>query len=190
MTQLYLNKINDYIKAKDGNKPHLMSSVFTSDAELEMQVNSDNITFPAKVLGVDNISEVLVRNFNLAYENIYTLCLIDTITINNNTLCCDWLVSMSDRSSQALRFGYGQYRWVFQHDLNESPTNNMAEKLSIRIDEMINLTNDKTPVLLPWLQALDYPWITSAKLLENLPNIDDMTAFKTMLLNMPSKDIE
>jgi len=187
MTQLHLNKINDYIKAKDGNKPHLMSDVFSATAELEMQVNSDNISFPSKVSGVTNISDVLVRNFNLSYENIYTLCLTDTITINKNTLCCSWLVGMSDRSSQALRFGYGHYRWDFEYDLNEPEANNMVDKLSIRIDEMLNLTTDKEGALLPWLQSLDYPWLTSLQVLARLPNIEDLAAFKTMLLTIPSK---
>jgi hypothetical protein len=70
--------ISRYISAKDGSKPHLMQSVFSENATLNMRVNSDNISFPADTAGVNDITDVLIHKFNQTYENIYTLCLTDT----------------------------------------------------------------------------------------------------------------
>jgi len=40
------NAVRNYILAKDGNRPFLMRQAFAEDAELEMVVNTDAISFP------------------------------------------------------------------------------------------------------------------------------------------------
>jgi len=67
--------IASYILAKDSNQPSLMPAVFARDALLDMEVNARSISFPPRVTGVDNITDVLVREFCATYENIHTFCL-------------------------------------------------------------------------------------------------------------------
>jgi hypothetical protein len=67
--------IQAYIRAKDENRPHLMPSAFASDASLATRVETENISFPPASKGIEEITQVLVRDFGLAYENIYTFCL-------------------------------------------------------------------------------------------------------------------
>ena len=67
--------IQTYLRAKDENRPHLMKRVFAETAELEMTVETDAISFPPLTVGVDEITRVLVRDFDQINENVYTFCL-------------------------------------------------------------------------------------------------------------------
>ncbi|MDH8318903.1 hypothetical protein QIG98_27885, partial [Klebsiella pneumoniae] len=61
--------------AKDGNRPFLMQRAFDANAELEMVVKTDAISFPSTARGVKAIADVLVHRFGIDYENVYTVCL-------------------------------------------------------------------------------------------------------------------
>ena len=64
-----------YIRAKDENRPYLMERAFAENATLEMVVNSGTISFPPISIGLESISNVLVRRFAQTYENVHTFCL-------------------------------------------------------------------------------------------------------------------
>lgn len=83
--------IETYILAKDGNRPHLMSRAFSSDAELVMDVKTDEISFPTTVEGLAGITATLVSEFAQRYENIYTFCTAAP-TDNLVEFRCHWLV--------------------------------------------------------------------------------------------------
>jgi hypothetical protein len=61
------------ILAKDGNRPFLMLRAFAEDAELQIIQKTDAIAFPNQTKGREAIENVLVRRFNLDYENVFTL---------------------------------------------------------------------------------------------------------------------
>ncbi len=151
--------LQDYIRAKDGNRPHLIPQVFAANACLEMRVKTDSITFPAVSQGAATIADVLVRRFNQTYENIYTFYL-DRPSAEATTppavFACDWLVGMSEKASGNVRVGCGRYDWVFQP---EAP--HRVERLAITIESMQTLPPARLPPILDWMLALDYPW-TSA----------------------------
>jgi hypothetical protein len=69
------DSIATYIRAKDGNRPHLMEAAFVDDATLEMVVKVEGMAFPPSAKGIDELTQVLVSRFNQTYENIYTFCL-------------------------------------------------------------------------------------------------------------------
>lgn len=98
-----------YIKAKDGNRPHLLDAAFTEDATLQMIVRTEAISFPASSVGREAIAETLVRRFNQTYENVYTLCIGSPPTANSETYSCNWLVAMSEKQGGAVRVGCGRY---------------------------------------------------------------------------------
>lgn len=52
--------IQQYINAKDSNRPHLLRQAFMPDAQLEMVVHTGSISFPPHVEGLESIGDVLV----------------------------------------------------------------------------------------------------------------------------------
>jgi len=145
--------IEQYIRAKDQNKPHLMSSVFTQDALLEIDTRTDVIDFPGEVRGLEAITKTLVTDFNTVFENIYTFCPRDSLKQNGNVVVCCWQVVMSDKTASEVRYGSGVYRWVF------SVTDKVAvEQLSITIEQMEVLEAGRGYALLQQSAQTLYPW--------------------------------
>ncbi|WP_019717036.1 hypothetical protein, partial [Pseudomonas syringae] len=97
--------IRQYIKAKDGNRPHLLDQAFASDAVLDMVVHTGSISFPPHVEGIGPIGDVLVRRFGQTFENVYTFCIGLPPEPQARTFQCKWLVGMSDKSSGEARVG-------------------------------------------------------------------------------------
>jgi hypothetical protein len=161
--------VSQYIKAKDNNKPHLMKSVFSRHARLEMIVQTGNISFPAKVTGVDKITQTLVCEFNTTYENIYTLCLTDTLQQIQNQLNCRWIVCMTEKTSGSLRLGYGDYQWSFEN------ASGLANHLVITIEHMIILPQALQPEVLACFESLPYPWALSSELQAAMPDVELLT---------------
>lgn len=166
MNKRYQSLVSQYIKAKDNGKPHLMDRVFSEQASLKMIVQTDNISFPAEVSSVDKITQTLVLDFNNSYENIYTLCLTDTVNQHQNHLNCHWLVCMTEKSSGSLRLGYGDYQWDF-----EESTSGLAQLLTITIDNMVILPDELQPDVLSWFDDQPYPWVLSSELRTTMPDI-------------------
>jgi hypothetical protein len=70
--------VQRYICAKDKNRPELISRIFTVAARLEIKMKTQSISFPADAVGLDAITDVLIRQFSQNYENVYTFCLFDS----------------------------------------------------------------------------------------------------------------
>lgn len=158
--------IRNYIRAKDDNKPYLMGSVFCSSAMLSMMVNTENIAFPANSFGLDEITNVLVRSFSEKYENVFTFCLADSVRYQEDLLCCDWLVAMSEKGSGDLRVGCGRYDWLFSHDSNV-----LVTQLTITIEHMAVLSPDHAGQIMSWLDELPYPFCESKEMLDAMPEM-------------------
>ena len=158
--------IENYIQAKDGNRPHLLRQAFTSDATLEMRVNTGAIAFPPSVEGRTAIGEVLVSRFGQTFENVYTFCLGALPREEATSHQCKWLVGMSDKATGALRFGCGWYEWQFAAGL--------ATHLTITIEQMLVCPAAEVEPVMDWLQRLSYPWCPTDQLL-SAPSIDSIT---------------
>ena len=154
-----------YIKAKDGNRPHLLDAAFTEDATLQMIVRTKAISFPASSVGREAIAETLVRRFNQTYENVYTLCIGLPPTANSETYSCDWLVAMSEKQSGAVRVGCGRYDWSFTH------AERKVRALSITIEAMETLPSETLIPVMNWISALPYPWCNQQALMAASPNL-------------------
>ncbi len=161
--------ISAYIHAKDGNRPWLMSQAFTDDALLEVDNPTSAVSFPAKVVGRDHISEVLVRRFSLAYENVHTFCLSSPPKLDQQAHTCDWVVGMSDRESGEVRVGCGRYDWHFS-----SSEECLADSLAIRIETMLVLPQDCLVPIMQWLGEIPYPWCRAQDLKARCPKIEPL----------------
>jgi hypothetical protein len=155
--------IETYIRAKDGNHPFLIADAFTADAELTMQVNTSEISFPATVQGAKAIANVPVSEFALRYENVYTFC-IGEPPAAGAAFSCDWLVCMSEKGSGLARAGFGRYDWL-------AADSGQVRQLRITIEAMTTLPQDTAEPILRWAGALPYPWCPRERLAEGAPEI-------------------
>lgn len=169
--------INNYVIAKDKNKPNLMEKCFTKSAFLEMEVNTDNISFPEKTYGLEAITNLLVKNFHQKFENISTFCITDSSKNEMDIFQCKWFVVMVEKESQNIKVGSGKYYWHFNLE-----DNLLVDSLKITIDEMVILTNNFSSQLLNWSSELPYPWCESSQALNNMPNLDDLNWLKDRIV--------
>jgi hypothetical protein len=156
--------IEHYIRAKDGNRPHLLDQAFTPEAMLDMVVRTGSIAFPDHVEGRGAIGDVLVSWFNQAFENVYTFCLGSPPHANARTYECKWLVAMSDRHSGEVRVGCGRYDWRFSHE------SGLAEGFTITIEHMKTLPEAELTAVMAWVSRLEYPWCRAAAVLGGVPD--------------------
>ena len=156
--------IQQYIHAKDGNRPHLLDQAFTPAAILDMVVRTGSISFPEHVEGRVAIGEVLVSRFGQTFENVYTFCLAAPPPANARTFQCKWLVAMSDKNSGEARVGCGLYDWQFD------PQSQLVERLTITIEHMKTLPATNLPMIMTWASKLDYPWCRPEAIIANAPD--------------------
>ena len=165
-----------YIRAKDENRPYLMERAFADNATLEMVVNSGTISFPPISIGLQSISDVLIRRFAQTYENVHTFCLAAPPLNDVVNLSCDWLVGMSEKDSRRLRVGCGHYDWLFQ-----SQGQHLVEQLTITIDLMESLAPSYLAPVTNWLSRLPYPWCTARAALTGIPSLEELHPIRQSL---------
>jgi hypothetical protein len=146
------DSIESYILAKDGNRPHLLIDAFALDASLAMTVKTAAIAFPQETQGRNAIASVLVSDFALKYENVYTFCVGAMPADGHCEFSCDWLVCMTEKTTGAARVGYGRYDWTCE-ELRPRVT-----RLHITIEEMETLPATFADSVLRWASRLPYPW--------------------------------
>jgi hypothetical protein len=172
--------LRTYFRAKDENRPQLLGDVFASDARLEVNDRSHQVGFPAVTIGLEGISEVLVRRFNQTYGNIRSFYL-DRPEPMVEAFTCDWLVGMTEKASGNVRVGCGQYEWAFAN----RPVLRVS-KLVITIEQMVVLAPTCTPEVMRSLLMLDYPWtsagpVTRVLSLGELGSVNEYIARKTAI---------
>ena len=144
--------LRHYFHAKDENRPHFLERVFEPNAEVVVVNHASTIVFPARTVGREAITDVLVRNFGQTYENIYSFYLRRPQALAE-TFSCGWLVAMSEKQSKSVRVGCGRYDWSFA---KTAPR--LATHLTITIQAMQILPPAELATVLAWVQALNYPW--------------------------------
>ncbi|MGY8668700.1 hypothetical protein Q3C01_40915 [Bradyrhizobium sp. UFLA05-109] len=172
------NAVTTYILAKDGNRPFLMRKAFAENAELEMVVKTDAISFPSSARGVASLEDILVRRFGVDYENIFTFCLAEPPATECVNFSCHWLVGMSGKGNGPVRIGCGRYDWRFG-------SQGRVEKLIITIDVMKVLPPDSLSPAMVWLSALSYPWCSADEALQRIPALDLLAEIRSYLLQIP-----
>lgn len=148
--------LREYFRAKDENRPHRLSRVFTADARLEVRNRAAGVDLPADSQGREAIADALVRRFNQTYENIYSFYLARP-PADATQFSCDWLVGMTEKANGQARVGCGRYDWTF----GNAPVR-AAVRLVITIERMERLPPASAEALQRWLLELDYPWTTAA----------------------------
>lgn len=160
--------IENYIIAKDGNRPDLLRRAFISDASLEMIVQTNAISFPSNAAGREAIADILVSKFGATYENVYTFCLGEQPSPNAASHTHKWLVGMSTKATGEVRLGCGFYEWQFQ------PVSGLVERLCITIEHMHIYPAAQLRPVMEWLQSLPYPWCPLGEIFEQAPQVSDI----------------
>lgn len=159
-----------YIRAKDGNRPHVPQGVFAEDALLEMAVQSDNIDFPPAVESSDAIVDILVRKFAAKYENVYTFYLQrPPVDERINAFTCHWLVGMTDKETGTGRVGTGTYRWQFS---DATPMQVISLRIDIECMEIVPV--EAALPMLNWVTSLPYPWANARDVLRCAPQLETL----------------
>ena len=157
--------IENYLRAKDENRPYLMERAFAENAKLEMVVSSGTIAFPPVSIGLPAISDVLVRRFAQTYENVHTICVSAPPADDQFSFSCNWLVGMSEKESRSVRVGCGRYDWQFQ-----SQGQRLVDRLAITIERMELLPPSHLASVVEWLSRLPYPWCAAQAALAGIPS--------------------
>ena len=158
-----------YLRAKDGNRPHLLAAAFVEDAMLTMDVQTSGMAFPLVTRGCDAIADVLVRSFAQRYENVYTVCLGQAPGGYCSSFHCDWLVAMTEKDSRAVRVGCGRYDWRF------GPATQLVDSLLITIESMQSLPAHMQRPVLDWVAGLPHPWCSASQVLGGAPGLDELS---------------
>lgn len=109
--------LQSYFHSRDENRPHLLNGVFDKDATLEIVNRSSAIVFPAVTIGLEEIANVLVRNFGQTYENIYSFYMACP-GLEERIFACKWLVAMPRKGTRGVRVGCGRYDFKWLRCLN------------------------------------------------------------------------
>lgn len=169
--------VRAYLRAKDENRPHLMTQAFADAAHLEVRTATDAISFPAATSGVEAISRVLVRDFGRVYDNVYTFCLSDEPNDDSDrSFRCRWIVGMSEKATGSVRVGCGDYRWSFQ-----SSEPRLVDRLVISIETMTVLPPEALRPVMAWLTALPYPWCPAAIATRSVPGLAELADVREFL---------
>ena len=171
-----LDAVTNYFLAKDGNRPHLLRRTFAADVELDMNVRTDAIAFPATTRGAAAVGDVLVRRFAAEYENVYTFGLVRPTPADRSHFRCPWLVGMSAKRDGAVRVGCGVYDWYFTPD-----PSCLVSRLVITIDRMCVLPGSTVSCIMGWLAGLPYPWCSPEDCLRGAPGIDGLAEIEAYL---------
>jgi hypothetical protein len=164
-TAMMARAIETYIRAKDQNRPHLMTEAFASDATVRMIIDTTTISFPPTMSGLDAITDTLVRTFGQNYENIYTFCLSAPPEHAVQRFSCRWLVAMSDKQSGTVRVGTGLYDWHCPDRI---------EELVITISTMVLLDPAALHAVMNWVSGLPYPWCPAEAAWHAMPTIEGL----------------
>jgi len=169
--------IEIYLDAKDNNRPELMADAFERNAEIRMAVHTQAISFPGHLVGLERITDVLVRDFGRTYEHVYSFCLqTPGVGVAAGSFSCDWVVTMSEKASRRLRVGCGRYDWHF------SCTDRWrVRQLDIRIDAMEVLTDSDHIDVWGWTWALERPWTRVSAALALLPKHPQLESVRQAL---------
>jgi len=156
--------LEQYLEAKDLNRPDLILDCYTADALLTYSIATDTISFPARVSGADAIARTLVRDFRKKFDRCKTYYVCDSLAGDAGRIdFLPWLVIMRQISNKALRLGRGWYRWRFER----GPARMRICAMHIHIERMDIIEDRDGEKLHELHEALPYPWLAPAILRES-----------------------
>lgn len=150
--------IEDYLRAKDAQVPHLYRRVFTEDAEF-----NPSYAMPSPFgdetprRGLAEITAAF-REMGRQCENILTVVPLESLQENATSLTSQWVVAMTQRDGTRAFVGWGTYVWTLD------PAQSLATKLAVRF-EGLHVPDDVETTFDAMLD-LPHPWCAQDAVLE------------------------
>ena len=157
--------LEQYVNGKDRDRFELLETIYKLDSKVTFEIKPNSISFPSAISGNKEIAQVLSLDFNKKYSNVKTYYLsdyfpsIESLKIDKQ----NWLVLMSEKTSDAIYFGTGYYNWKFGYD---QVGGLQIEHHHIFIETMIKLTNLPLSFLIGLQKSIPYPWASQEKVKE------------------------
>jgi hypothetical protein len=165
--------LEKYITGKDTNQFELLETIYSENSEVTFEIKPNSITFPSVISGNKEIAQILSYEFNKKYSNVKTYYLSGNLPDIKNTKIYkqNWLVLMSEKSSNALYVGTGYYNWEFEYS--------RAGILQIKhhhifIEAMVKLTNYPLQFIIDLQNSIPYPWASQDDVKELMQKHDDL----------------
>jgi hypothetical protein len=160
--------LEGYLRAKDLNRPELISECFSPNAELSFSIATDDIDFPRRVVGAPAIAKTLVADFGERFDRCRTYYVCAEPEVDEGRGCVmPWLVVMRQKDTESLRIGKGVYQWRFGQEAGGAEA---IVRLHIHIERM-DAVPDPGAARLSALQAgLPYPWLAPVALRDGVAN--------------------
>ncbi|RKR36901.1 nuclear transport factor 2 family protein [Paraburkholderia sp. BL17N1] len=161
-----------YLRAKDLNRPELISECFSPDAELTFSIATRDIDFPRRVNGAPAIATTLVADFGERFDRCRTYYVCTKPQVDEGRACSmPWLVVMRQKETGSLRIGKGMYRWRFG---SETGGKDLVVQLHIHIERMDAVPDPHAEKLSALQGALLYPWLPPIELQDRLAHFITM----------------
>jgi hypothetical protein len=171
--------LNQYIEAKDNNRPEIIDDAFASDAWLTISLDTDAISFPSRTEGAQAIARTLVSDFARSFDRCRTYYIGDSQSWHDGAMTLPWLVAMRETAAGKLRVGRGYYRLGFT-----AGDRTQIASLHIHIDRMDVIDDPGAQALAELHDALPYSRLSDAELkagfgrvLANRPALETIRAF-------------
>jgi hypothetical protein len=116
---IFKHLLNQYFEGKDNNIPAVIESIFSEQAIVTFDIDTDVIEFPAKIVGAKAIAEEMFASFHDDFEKVRSYYVIEPdaasgLLLEQNPIRgIKWLVLMREQSSKLIRVGSGYYNWSF-----------------------------------------------------------------------------
>ncbi len=173
--------LNQYIEAKDNNRPAIIDTAFAHDAWLTISLDTYAISFPSRTEGAPAIARTLVSDFARTFDRCRTYYISDSQSWHDGAMTVPWLVAMRETVAGKLRVGRGYYRLGFFTADGQS----RIASFHIHIDRMDVLDDPGAQALAALHDALPYPCLSPAELkagvervLANRPSLGVLSAFE------------
>ena len=148
-----------YVEAKDQVRPQLTPQIYASNAVLTFSIDSSSLDFPARVVGLEAITQMLVSDLGARFSQIRTFYVGDEAPHqDDNVAVIPWLVLMHEPRASCSRAGRGYYRWTF----GDTPLRVRA--MHIHIDRMDQVDDPDARVISAAQAGLTYPWLPPASM--------------------------
>jgi len=168
--------LEQYIVGKDQDKYQILETIYQENAEVEFEIDSNNISFPSKIIGSRDIAKTLSADFNKKYEKVRTYYLSYSFSSKLKIQQQPWLVVMKDIGNEITRIGTGYYNWEFGEYINKLK----IIKHKIYIHTMLEIHDSKSEQLQNIQENLKYPWNESqvvVNFLKTYENFEDITKY-------------
>lgn len=149
--------LEKYIEGKDQDRYGILEEIYSPEATVSFEINTEDIQFPGTIRGNVEIAKILSMDFNRKYHQVKTYYLSkDSMESESLEVSVQkWLVAMRERNNGSIRIGTGYYDWEFEYDQDSRL---QIKKHKIFIHTMLELPADKLEILQYLHATLSYPW--------------------------------